>query len=189
MANTQYVAFLRGINVGGNNIIKMADLKACLADAGFDDVTTYIQSGNVLLSGPAADPDTIADRVAKALAARFNYHAPIVLRSHDQIKAAVHGAPKGFGIQPDTFRSDVIFLKDPLTPAQVMHEIETIGLKEGVDSAAPGPDVVYFARLTAKASSSHLTRVITLPIYKNMTIRNWNTTTKILALLDAREAA
>ena len=49
MANTQYLALLRGINVGGNNIIKMADLKACFENMGFTEVVTYIQSGNVLL--------------------------------------------------------------------------------------------------------------------------------------------
>lgn len=48
---TRYLALLRGINVGGKNIIKMADLKACFESLGFADVVTYIQSGNVLFVG------------------------------------------------------------------------------------------------------------------------------------------
>ena len=57
--------------------------------------------------------------------------------------------------------------------------------KPGVDQAHPGPGVLYFSRLIAKATSSRLGKVVALPIYKSMTIRNWNTTTKLLQLLDA----
>jgi uncharacterized protein (DUF1697 family) len=57
MSIVQYLALLRGINVGGKNIIKMADLKACFESLGFSDVVTYIQSGNVLFK--SADKDKV----------------------------------------------------------------------------------------------------------------------------------
>ncbi|HKX73106.1 MAG TPA: DUF1697 domain-containing protein [Candidatus Saccharimonadales bacterium] len=183
MATAQYVVFLRGINVGGKNIIKMADLKACLDDAGFDDVATYIQSGNILLTGPAADPETLAKKVSATLAKRFDYHVPVVLRSHKQMQETVAKAPKEFTHHPGTYRLDVIFLREPLTAAEAM---KNISMKEGVDLATKGPGVVYFSRLEARVTSSHVSKIVAMPMYQNMTIRNWNTTTKILAMLDKR---
>jgi uncharacterized protein (DUF1697 family) len=64
--------------------------------------------------------------------------------------------------------------------------MKNVAIKPGVDAALVGPDVLYFSRLIAKASQSHLTRIIASPVYQDMTIRNWNTTSKILALMDAR---
>jgi uncharacterized protein (DUF1697 family) len=57
-------------------------------------------------------------------------------------------------------------------------------LKEGVDAAWAGPGVVYTSRVAAKATQSRMSRIVALPIYKSVTIRNWNTTTKLLALMD-----
>ena len=71
----------------------------------------------------------------------------------------------------------------------VADAMQYVSVKEGVDSAAAGKGVVYFSRLIARVTSSHLNKVIGSPIYKDMTIRNWNTSTKILALLEARAAA
>lgn len=186
MHTTNYVALLRGINVGGKNIIKMTDLKMRLQEAGFRDVTTYIQSGNVLFHAPVKDTEKLAAELQRAARQAFNYTAPIVVRSHEQLKEIVEQAPKGFGTDPATYRYDVVFLKEPLTPAEAL---QSVTLKEGVDAVAPGPSVLYFWRLIARASQSYLPRLAGLPVYQHMTIRNWNTTTRLLALLDARPAA
>lgn len=182
MTTTPYVAFLRGINVGGNNIIKMAELKACLIEVGFEQVSTYIQSGNVLFSGPATDSKQLSHKLSAALKNRFAYSAPITVRTLAQMKAIVQDAPAYF--DRDDYRCDVIYLIDPLTPQEVL---AAISLKEGVDRTALGSNVVYFARLTEKAAQSRLTRIISTPIYQNMTIRNWNTTKKLLTLMEAME--
>jgi uncharacterized protein (DUF1697 family) len=180
---SRYVALLRGINVGGNNLIKMAALKACFEKQGFADVATYIQSGNVLFtaSGPGAAAK-LALGIEAALAAAFDYKATIVLRSQKEMRAVVARAPAGFGAQPDKYRYDVIFLRAPLTAAAAL---EDVPMKPGVDQAHAGPGVLYFSRLIAKATSSRLGKVVAMPMYKSMTIRNWNTTTKLLQLLDA----
>lgn len=176
-----YLALLRGINVGGKNIIKMADLKACFESIGFSNVTTYIQSGNVVFASPEKDNASLTDKIEKTLSTRFNYTSRLVLVTHPEMKKIVAGAPKGFGDDPDTYRYDVIFLKGPLTPAKAM---EQVSVKEGVDQAYQGKYVLYFSRLISRASQSRLTRIISLPVYQNMTIRNWNTTTKLLALME-----
>ncbi|MCI0554584.1 MAG: DUF1697 domain-containing protein, partial [Anaerolineae bacterium] len=174
MAEIQYLALLRGINVGGNNIIKMADLKACFEHMGFADVVTYIQSGNVLFKSVEKDKTRLTKRIEAGLSEKFRYDARLVVVTHKQLKQAVEEAPRGFGKDPEKLRYDVIFLKELLTPKEAMKSIST---KEGVDAAYMGKDVLYFSRLISKATQSHLTRIIGLPVYQSMTIRNWNTTT------------
>ncbi len=176
-----YVALLRGINVGGNNIIRMTDLKACFESLGLQDVSTYIQSGNIIFGTNESGTVKLTNRIESALSKAFNYKSRLVLRSKQQMKAIVSKAPTGFGSKPDTYRYDVIFLKEPLTAARAMKSVST---REGVDEAFAGRGVLYFSRLISKATQSHLTRVISLPVYQEMTIRNWNTTTKLLSLME-----
>lgn len=181
MAETQYLALLRSINVGGNNIIKMVDLKTCFEEMGFSDVVTYIQSGNVLFKSAEKDKGKLIKKIETGLSERFRYESRLVVIRQKQLKQVVKEAPRGFGKDPDTYRYDVIFLKEPLTPKDAMKSVST---KEGVDNAHTGKDVLYFSRLISKATQSHLTKIISLPVYQSMTIRNWNTTTKLLALME-----
>lgn len=176
------MALLRGVNVGGKTILPMADLRACLGDAGFADVRTYIQSGNVLLSAPTATGLEAA--IEATIADRFGKPVPVVVRSHRQLRAVVTQAPPGFGERPDEFHSDVVFLKAPLTAARAMAVVQ---LREGVDQAWPGTGVVYFARLSARRTQSRMGKIVGTPEYRSMTVRNWATTTKLLALLDASD--
>jgi uncharacterized protein (DUF1697 family) len=97
------------------------------------------------------------------------------------MSGVVRGAPKGFGTKPDRYRSDVIFLKRPLTASAAIKQIDT---RDGVDRAWAGSGVLYFDRLASRAAQSRLSKVVSLPIYQQMTIRNWNTTTKLLGLLE-----
>jgi uncharacterized protein (DUF1697 family) len=175
----RYVALLRGINVGGRNLIKMPALKACFEAGRFDDVVTYIQSGNVLFSSPSRALAALTDQIESMLADAFEYVPTVVVRSEKQMRSVVELAPTGFGTDPDR-RSDVIFLKEPLTAAAAMRHVPT---KPGVDEAHPGTGVLYFSRLTAKATQTKLNRIVASPIYPSITIRNWNTTTKIAAMM------
>ena len=120
----RYVALLRGINVGGKNLIKMTELKGCFEDHGFRNVATYIQSGNVLFESGERSSARLAQRA-----------------------------------------------------------IESVSTKEGVDQAYAGTGVLYFSRLISKASQSRLSRIVSMPIYQSMTIRNWNTTLKLLEMI------
>ena len=174
----RYVALLRGINVGGKNPVPMAELRATFEEAGFAAVRTYIQSGNVLFeaSGKADE-----DGVEAMLERRFRLPLVVVLRTQRQLRAVVEGAPEGFGQRPDEFHSDVVFLKAPLTSRQAMRAVE---LRDEVDQAWPGRGVVYFQRLSVRLTSSRLNRIASTPEYKNMTIRNWRTTTKLHDLFD-----
>jgi uncharacterized protein (DUF1697 family) len=182
MRSTRYVALLRGINVGGRNPVAMGELRSAFEDSGHADVTTYIQSGNVLFRSNASRA-TLETDIERVLAARFGIATVVVVRSHAQLRSVVVDAPPGFGAEPARYHSDAIFLRSPLTPAQVMKIVQ---LREGVDRAWPGKGVVYFERLSAERTKSRMSSIVGTPEYANMTIRSWATTTKLLALLDDR---
>jgi uncharacterized protein (DUF1697 family) len=182
-AVAQYLALLRGINVGGNNIIKMTDLKTCFEGLGFDAVRTFIQSGNVVFEAPKRGAADLAAQIEAGLSERFGYQSRIVLRSHEQLRVIVADAPTGFGSEPDLYRYDVIFLREPFTAVQAMRDMP---VREGVDRAYQGSGVLYVSRLISRASQSYMSKISTLPGYQSMTIRNWNTTVKLHALMDAR---
>jgi uncharacterized protein (DUF1697 family) len=176
----RYLALLRGINVGGNNLVSMADLRRCLEDTGLKKVSTYIQSGNVLFESSARSPARLAEKIEAALSARFSYTALVVLVNEDQLEAVIDGAPDQFGADPGNYRYDVIFLRSPFQAPAVF---PTLKLKEGVDEAFANEHAIYCWRLISKASQSSLSKLVAHPAYKSMTIRNWNTTNKLHKLM------
>jgi len=101
------------------------------------------------------------------------------LLSQQTLIQLVNTAPKGFGVNPGEYRYDVIFLKAPLTAEEALSKIKT---KEGVDFVTTGNGVLYFSRLSSMSGQSQMTKMIGTAIYKEMTIRNWNTTTKLCEL-------
>ena len=180
----RYVALLRGINVGGKNAIPMPALKVAFEDHGFDDVRTYIQSGNVVFSSPTASQAKLTREVERMISTAFaHYEASVVLRSRSQMWAVVDRAPKGFGSEPSKYRYDVVFLKPPLTAKTASKDVP---IKEGVDRLWTGTGVLYSSRLISRATQSRFSRIVALPAYKQMTIRNWNTTTKLAELVNAK---
>jgi len=176
-----YLAFLRGINVGGNNIIKMVDLKDCFEKMNFTDVKTYIQSGNVIFGASIKDEIKLEEKIEKVLSAQFKYKSCVVVIAGDTLKEIVKQAPKDFGKNPEEYRYNVLFIKNPQNAKQILKVIEA---KEGVDSVVAGKHAIYFSNLISKATQSRLNKIIQKPEYKYITIRNWNTTTKLLALIN-----
>ncbi len=149
---TRYVALLRGINVGGNNLIRMPALKAAFEAEGFDEVATYIQSGNVLFR-PRAARSELAARIEAMLADAFDYVPTVVVRSRKQMQAVVAGAPKGFG---DPARDVPVRRHLPEGAAVGEDGDQGRAHEPGRRRGAAGTGVLYFSRLTAKATASRL---------------------------------
>lgn len=178
---SRYVALLRGINVGGKNLVRMADLRACFEEGGYPDARTYIQSGNVVFSAARASTAELAERIEAMLADALGLPVGVVIRSLPAMREVVAGAPLRFGDEPHRYRYDVVFLKEPLDATEAM---TAITLRDGVDRAFAGSGVLYFSRLSARASESRMSRLVSHPFYRSMTIRNWNTTVQLLELLE-----
>jgi uncharacterized protein (DUF1697 family) len=181
MAAKRYVALLRGINVGGRNPVAMVNLREAFEADGYNAVSTYIQSGNVLFESETPS-NALENEVEAMLERRLGFPLVVVVRSHRQLRSIVDKAPDGFGAAPDTNHSDVIFLNGRMSTRQAMRVVE---LREGVDQAWTGSGVLYFARLSARRTQSRMSRIVGTPEYQRMTIRSWTTTTKLLGLLEA----
>ena len=178
---TSYVVLLRGINVGGKNKIPMAGLKQLLEEMGFEDVATYIQSGNALLRSRLS-AKTVGQRIEQKLGATFTLDSSLIkvlALSREQLQAMVDNRPKGFGDQPGKFHSDAIFLMG-IDAAEALPAFSPL---DGVDTIWPGEGVIYSQRLSAKRTKSRLNRMMASPLYQSMTIRNWTTTMKLLELI------
>ena len=180
MVNT-YVILLRGINVGGKNLVPMADLRKCLEEQGFSNVSTYIASGNVILKSDICAND-IKAQIEEVLPKNFKLNdrfIKVLVLTRKQLQVIIDNKPKGFGEQPDKYHSDVIFLMG-IDSAQAMHAFNP---REEVDQVWAGNGVIYSQRLSSQRTKSRLNKIMETPLYKSMTIRNWNTTTKLLEIL------
>lgn len=180
-----YVILIRGINVGGKNKVPMTGLKQCLEELGCSQVSTYIASGNVIVES-SKRPEQLQTQIEAALPKKFTLDSEMVnvlVLTHKQLQAVIANKPKGFGEQPERYHSDAIFLMG-IDAAEAMPVFTP---REGVDTVWPGDGVIYSQRLSAQRTKSRLNKIVGTPAYQSMTIRNWNTTTKLLALLEERD--
>jgi uncharacterized protein (DUF1697 family) len=178
-----YVALLRGINVGGNNLIKMADLRSSFGEIGFTEIQTYIQSGNVVFCAKKNSKARLTEMIEQGLSDAFRYESRVVVVSAAELQQVVAQAPKGFGQEPDDYRYDVLFVRDPLTTSDALEQVPT---NPNVDVVYAGDHALYYRRLVSKATQSHLSKLVQRPVYKNITIRNWRTTTKLLEMVTSQ---
>jgi len=176
----KYVALLRGINVGGNSLIKMADLKTAFEKSGFANVTTYINSGNVLFASAEKDIQKITEKLEKDLTKAFKIDLKVVVLSHQQLENVLSNIPNEWKKDHD-LRCYIAFIKSPATSEDVVKEVQ---LKEGVDEIKTGKNVVYMSTKLSGLTKSGFTKLIGKPIYKNMTMRNLNTSQKLLTLMN-----
>lgn len=176
----KYVALLRGINVGGNAIIKMAALKGAFEKYGFQNVSSYIQSGNIIFESDGKSSKEIAEKLETSLSKDFNIDLRVVLISLPQMKKVLKEVPANW-LKNKDLRCYIAFTRPPLKPKEIL---DVIQLKEGIDSAEAGQDVLYMTTVLSGITKSGFTKLISTYVYKNMTMRNYNTTKKILEIME-----
>ena len=184
---TTYLVLLRGINVGGKNLVPMARLRALLEELGYTDVSTYIASGNVIL-GTDRSAAQVKAEIEEALPRAFRLDSELIavlVLTRDQLQAVVENKPAGFGDEPATYHSDAIFLMG-IDSATAMSAFDP---RPGVDTVWPGEGVIYSQRLSSQRTRSRLNTMMGSRAYRSMTIRNWRTTTTLLELATAAERA
>ena len=178
-----YVALLRGINVGGHAIVSMKELKACFEGLGFQDVQTYINSGNVIFrTSRRKSAPALAAVIEAGIKAHRNMDIRVIVRSQDDIAAICREIPTGW-VTDEKMRTDVMFLWD---------EVDT---PETIAAVAATPDVDRLIHVKGALiwnvnrkdyGRSKLPKIIGTKIYKHMTARNANTTRKLRELMSER---
>lgn len=177
---TTYVALLRGINVGGNNIIKMEALRAAFEKLGFTNVKSFIQSGNVLFQSENTNELELEKILEASLSKTFNYTARVLIRSQEDMVKTVVAIPKIFA-NPD-WKHNVIFLSPLIDSKKIL---DTFELKPDIEELHYAPGVLFWSARLDGISRSTMLKLSTRKEYKEMTVRNMNTTRKILELMYA----
>ncbi|MFT3696781.1 MAG: DUF1697 domain-containing protein [Kofleriaceae bacterium] len=178
-----YACLLRGINVGGNNIIPMAKLQKTFEGLGYQDVKTLIASGNVVFRTKPTEMRTLEVRLEKQLATDYKYAAKVVVKSREEMAAIVAALPRAWSKPTDaTHRYYVMFLRHTIDNSDV---IETIKPKSGVEWLDYVPGALYWRALKKDLGKSSVAKM-PAKLYADMTARNWNTTLKLSALVVAQ---
>jgi uncharacterized protein (DUF1697 family) len=175
----QHIVLLRGINLGSRNRIAMPALREALEEAGFEDVRTYLQSGNVVL-GSRAKPEGVARTCERVIKKRFGLEIPVVTRARADLARIVKRNPLG-KVATDPKRYQVSFLARKL-PANVVRELEEAAA-ESERVVAIGREVYAWHPETI-ARSKLWTRLAGKGLGVNATTRNWATVEALLQLAD-----
>jgi uncharacterized protein (DUF1697 family) len=173
----RYAALLRGINIGPRNRIAMPALREALEEAGFEDVATYVQSGNVVLTS-GAKADAVRRKVEQVIAGSFGLDIPVLVRTKAELAAVVKRNPLE-KVATEPKRYQVSFL-DKKLPAKKLTELEAV--------AVPGEQVVAHGRElyawhpAGVARSKLWAKLAGKSLGVTATARNWTTVEALLEL-------
>jgi uncharacterized protein (DUF1697 family) len=187
-----HVALLRGINLGGRNRVAMADLREVVAGLGHADVSTYIQSGNVLFSAPGdADTSALAAALAEAITGTLGVSAPVVVVSRDELAEVIAANPFPVGADPRRVHA-VLLSAAPRTEtaAKINEALARSTAKGARDELAIVGRTLYLHTPDGFGNSelaAAVLRIVTSPrAGVTGTARNWATMTKLLDLCGDR---
>jgi uncharacterized protein (DUF1697 family) len=175
----RYVALLRGINVGGKNKVPMADLKACFEDAGYQNVTTYINSGNVIFDSEKTNLATLVQDCEQAIETRFGFLVRVSVISKTELHEAIANAPKWWDNDPDS-KHNAIFV---IAPAKAEEVMKAVGeAKPEYEKVAHVGNVIFWSAPVRTFSRTRWLGIVGSGAYKDVTIRNANTAKKLVEL-------
>jgi uncharacterized protein (DUF1697 family) len=174
-----YIALLRGINVGGNTIISMANLKDNFEKLGYENIKTYINSGNIIFTDGSSDVHKLESEIETMITKDFKLNIRVVVRNFEQYEKLIKSIPKNW--KDDTeYKKNVIFLTPKIDSPAILDEISP---KPGIEELHYHPGVIFWAAKTSDLTKSNMLKLNKSVLYKEMTVRNLNTTYKIYELM------
>ncbi|HVA11223.1 MAG TPA: DUF1697 domain-containing protein [Candidatus Dormibacteraeota bacterium] len=174
-----YVALLRGINVGGKAKVEMSRLKGVFEQLGYNNVVTYINSGNVIFESLSGSRQKIAKDIDDALESKFGFNIKVILRTHKELGNLVMQIPDTW-VNNDVMKCDVMFL---------MEEIDNPAILKRIPHNPQAEDVIYLPGAVvwridrSKIRQGQVLKITGSDIHKRLTVRNPNTVRKILATM------
>lgn len=175
----KYIAILRGINVGGQNKLPMASLREKMEAWGFSNVSTYIQSGNLIFEDKKSDPGAIATLIEKNLLKDFSYKVPVIVFTHDYLKKTISKNPflKNKKIKIDKLH--VTFLEAEPKPVNVKN---LFTYSYPPDNFKMGEKAVYVYCPEGYGRSKLNNNFFENKLKVKATTRNWKTVNTLLQL-------
>ncbi len=170
-----YVALLRGINVGGKNKIDMKQLRVTFENIGMNSVTTYINSGNIIFSDKTHTQKKLESLLGKAVHHDFGLEIKVLLLNINELSIIINTLPDNW--KDDKYmKCNVLFLWGEIDDKTILNKI---AVKHDIDKVVYVPGAVLWAVEQKKVTKSGLMKLAGTDVYKNMTIRNVNTTRKM----------
>ena len=174
-----FVALLRGVNVGGNNMISMRVLKESFETMGFKQVVTYINSGNIIFTTKEADARKLEIQIEQMLLKDYKLGSKVVIRSLPEMAKLVKSLPPGWGGDA-RWRYNVIFLRHTIDSKKILTELP---VKDDIEEVVYRPGTLLWSAQASEATRSNMVKIASKKIFKDMTIRNLNTTKKLYELM------
>lgn len=175
----RYVALLRGINVGGKTLIRMAELKTCIEELGLDEVSTYIASGNLLFESTERSAAKLESKLERAIEERFELPVKVVVLDRASFGRIVKAIPKSWE-GDKTLRANVAFLRRGTDAKAVVRELRP---DRAIEEVTAIKGAILWATKRDAVNRSVMRKLIGGAAYKEMTVRNLNTTLKLQELL------
>lgn len=176
----RYLLLLRGINVGGKNKVSMAELKDLISRLGYENVITYINSGNIIFDAND-NKETVSDKISHMLAT-FPFSINKVILTQEEYLDEISNLPEWWS--EELFRRDVLFYSDEVDYSVMKERIKIMPLND--EMVHFGKKAVFWGKLNEKEylKTSYHKYLIKESFYKAVTIRNGRTFMKIAELLD-----
>jgi uncharacterized protein (DUF1697 family) len=174
-----FVSLLRGINVGGNNMIRMSSLKASFETMGFKDVLTYINSGNIIFRAKEGDVRKLEINIEQMLSKEYQLECKVVVRSFSEIANLVEHLPKNWG-DDEAWRHNVMYLRHSIDSADVLDLLEP---KKDIEEVVYCPGALLWSVRVSEVTRTSMNKIPGKKIFQDMTVRNLNTTKKLYELM------
>jgi uncharacterized protein (DUF1697 family) len=175
----RYAALLRGINVGGKSLIPMSELRECVAAVVHAEVSTYIASGNVIFEAPRRGAAALEAELEHAIEQRFRLDVKVFVRTAVQLEAVAAAVPPAW-IGNARLRCNGIFLAREIDRPSLVDELAP---KDGIEEVIHVKGTLLWAAQVASLAKSSMVKLSRRPVYKQMTVRNLNTTLKLHELV------
>lgn len=177
----RYVALLRGINISGKNKISMAELKNKFGKLDFEEVKTYLNSGNVVFSSDEDSIEKLTRLIERAIKNEFGFDIPVFVISKDRLRDILNNASSWWGIDNKEIYDNLIFIMPPVTFSDVYNEIGEP--KEDLEKIEDYNEAVFwsFSRKDYQ-KTNWWPKTASANISTKLTIRTANTVRKIVSM-------
>ncbi len=174
-----FVALLRGVNVGGNNMISMRALKESFERMGFAEVSTYINSGNVIFKSKDDDARKLETKIERMLVKEYELNSKVVVRTFAEMEQLVKSLPRSWD-GDSSWRYNVIFLRHTIDSEEIMADLPA---KSDIEEVVYRPGTLLWSALVSALTRTKMGKLSTRKMYQDTTIRNLNTTRKLYELM------
>ena len=174
-----YVALLRGVNVGGNNMISMGKLRESFEGMGFEKVASYINSGNIIFKSKENDARKLERKIEQMLEKEYELGSKVVVRSLDEMKQLVESLPRSWGAD-SSWRYNVIFLRHTIDSEEILKDVP---VKEDIEEVVYLPGTLLWSAHVDALNRTNMLKLASRKMYLEMTVRNTNTTKKLCELM------